>query len=389
MKYQNQKTLKPEEIRRYLLQPQISKPKNQSNAISTLNKVDFLAQTSWNAKWHLYSESIRAKFLAQLPKQIGFYTSGQTQKPTLWLREMKQLMEEIDILSEICQINQVDGIITFAPAHHLYGFLLSFLLPAAKGLPTWFCPMNSLSPLCYPNLKNPLFVTIPSALAYLERRVQELAKYNSTTIVHSTALLPTSGLRLLEKLNHEQVRFIELFGSTETGLIAVRTPKTRINAPWKLVKDVSFANKSPCGEALLNICSPRLASSSKGVRLKSWQLDDFVQALSRRTFSFRGRRSRLVKVNGRRVNLDRIENTLRPAIPCRDLACVPVSDELRGENFDLLLVPHSKKSAYVHQIRSKCQKILAKAEQPRKVLLVPKLERSSMGKLRWKEKLSA
>jgi acyl-coenzyme A synthetase/AMP-(fatty) acid ligase len=389
MKYQHQKTLTPSEIKHHLLQSQISGPGNQPSAILTPNKVDPLHQTSWNVQWHLYSESTRANFLAQIPKWIGFYTSGHTKKPTLWLREMKQLLKEVDILSDICQANRIDGVITFAPAHHLYGLLLSFLLPAVKGLPVWFCPMNSLTSLRYPELKNPLFVTIPSALAYLERRVQDLAEYDAITIIHSTALLPTVGLRLLEKLKHKQVHFVELFGSTETGLIAVRTPKAEVETPWKLVRDVTFANVHPREEGPLEICSPRLASNSLGVRLTSWQLDDFVKTLSLKTFSFQGRRSRLVKINGRRVNLDYMEEVVRQAIPCRDLACVPVRDNLRSENFDLLLVPDPKEPIGVQQTRSKCKEVLAETEQPRRVLLVPELERSSTGKLRWQGRLSA
>lgn len=55
-------------------------------------------------------------------------------------------------------------------------------------------------------------------------------------------------------------------------------------------------------------------------------------------FRFHGRRSRLVKVNGQRVHLDHVEERLRELVPCADLACVPIPDEVRGEDFDLLVV---------------------------------------------------
>lgn len=388
MKYKHQKNLTPNEIRNHLLQPQSSCLRNKSSAILTPNKVDPLHQTSWNVQWHLYPESMRAKFLAQLPESIGFYTSGQTKKPTLWLREMKQLLKEVEILHDFCQENRIDGIITFAPPHHLYGFLLSFLLPIVKGLPVWFCPMNSFGSLRFPELKNPLFVAIPSALTYLERRVQDLIEYDSITIIHSTALLPTVGLRLLEKLKSKQVRFIELFGSTETGLIAVRTPKAEVETIWKLVRDVTFAKVKPNEEGPLEICSPRLAWDSKGVQLTSWQLDDLVKTLSPRTFSFQGRRSRLLKINGQRVNLDQIEEVIWQAISCRDLACVPIRDNLRSENFNLLLVPDPKEPIGIREATLKCKKVLPEAKQPRKIFLVSELERTSTGKLYWQEKIS-
>ncbi|NET90194.1 MAG: hypothetical protein F6K45_19210 [Kamptonema sp. SIO1D9] len=388
MKYQDRQTLMLDEIRHYLLQSQVSGSENKQSVILTPNKIDRLYQKSWNLKWHLYSESIQEKFLSQLPKWIGFYTSGHTQKPTLWLREIKQLLKEVEILSKVCQTNKIDGVITFAPIHHLYGFLFSLLLPAINKVPVWFCPMNAPGSLSYPELRNPLFVTIPSALNYMKRRVQDFDQYNSITIVHSTALLPATALQLSEKLKHKKLNFVELFGSTETGLIAVRKPKSEVEIPWELVSDVTFANVHLHREGFLEIYSPRIASNSKHMRPTSWRLNDFVEVLSPKTFLFKGRKSRLLKINGQRINLDRVEKAVRQAIACRDLACVPVRDDIRSERFDLFLVCDSQKITTTEQIRSMCKKILSKAEQPRRVVLTPKLKRTSTGKLSWQNKLS-
>ncbi len=389
MKYQDRETLMLDEIKRHLLQSQVSESENKQSAILTPNKVDRLYQKSWNLKWHLYSESTREKFISQLPKWIGFYTSGHTKKPTLWLREIKQLLKEVEILSKVCQANKIDGVITFAPIHHLYGFLFSLLLPAINKVPVWFCPMNSPGSLSYPKLKNPLFVTIPSALNYMKRRVQDFDEYHSVTIVHSTALLPATALQLSEKLKHKKLNFVELFGSTETGVIAVRKPKSGVETPWELVSDVTFANVNSHKESSLEIYSPRIASKSKHVRPISWRLNDFVEVLSPKTFIFKGRKSRLLKVNGQRINLDRVEKAIRQAISCRDLACVPVRDNIRSERFDLLFVCDSQKRTTTEHIRSMCKKILSKAEQPRRVVLTSKLKRTSTGKLSWQNKLSA
>jgi acyl-coenzyme A synthetase/AMP-(fatty) acid ligase len=353
------------------------------------NKATPLHKTNWHLKWHSYSPKHRqTQFLDRLPKRIGFYTSGHTKEPVLWLRSLEQLLAEVEILSEICLVNEIDGIISFTPAHHLYGFLLTFLLPAVKGLPIW--SINSFCSLHSSVCKRPLLITIPSALTYLERRIGDLDQYDTVTIVHSTALLPATGLQLVERLKAKQINFIELFGSTETGLIATRAIDAINKTPWQLARDVAFVDPYPqIGQCPLEIYTPRLAATFDRQQLLSWQLDDLVRILTPRRFKFIGRQSRLIKKNGQRINLDSVEDKIRQAIPYWDFACVPVRDSIRSENFDLLMVSHPEYPISVSEIRLKCSKVLTEAEQPRKVLLVPQLERSVAGKLLLRQEFAA
>lgn len=370
-------------LERALLDPQTSGPDGQACVLLAQLDASRWCETPWTIPWSREADGARASLRSRLPRWFGFHTSGQTGSPRLWLRDREQLLTEVRLLQQVCRVQQTDGIISFAPVHHLYGFLLSFLLPAMGRLPVWFRPVQHAAIPQPCGLKRPLVVTIPSAMAQLERCSAELSAFEQVTIVHSTACLPMAGLRLLEQVPGHRVHFLELFGSTETGLVAARWLDRGSEPSWDLVEDVRFAQPAVSSdEALLDIRSPRLAYDSDGVRPPSFQMDDYVRIVGLRSFRFYGRRSRLVKVNGQRVNLDRVEEVLRRAIPCLDLACMVARDDLRGERFDLLLVPHPNQSLDPKDIRRRCMATLSKPEQPQQIRLIPQLARSSLGKLR-------
>lgn len=133
---------------------------------------------------------------------------------------------------------------------------------------------------------------------------------------------------------------MEILGSTEAGGIATRSWRGGDPPPWTLFPDVTWAARPgpDAGEVPLVVRSPRLAHRPGAARPEVWHTDDHVEPVDERTFRFAGRRNRLVKVNGRRINLDEVEQQLRPRLDTEDLAVVPVADPMIGEHLDLLLV---------------------------------------------------
>ena len=111
---------------------------------------------------------------------------------------------------------------------------------------------------------------------------------------------------------------------------------------WNLIDDVvAFADPGSNrgeGEVTLKVRSPRLAFLTGEGAPDSCELDDHVERLGDRVFRFTGRRTRLVNVNGRRLNLDRLEDLLRPVLDCVDHAVRPVTDPMIGEHIELLVV---------------------------------------------------
>jgi acyl-coenzyme A synthetase/AMP-(fatty) acid ligase len=330
-------------------------------------------ETSWLVDWR----RVRPRSLAELPDLV-FRTSGHTGRPAAWIRSGAQLAREVALLRKIAHVDECDGIVTFAPPKHLYGLLFGYCVPAAARLPVrhvaasdW--PAFDLGAL---GLRRPLLAALPAVLPLL-RSLGSSDGIERATIVHSTSSLPEVGREVAAL---PRVELVELFGSTETGLVAHRTVAGgEADEPWLLADDVEAVAATPGGGPLA-VSGPRIARRPGAGPVPALGLGDLVEYLDGRRFRFVGRTSRLVKVNGRRLDLDEVETTLRRRLRCADLACLPRRDEVRGESYDLLVVP-AERGTDPAAVRALGAPVFAELAPPRKVRLVRRLPRSATGKL--------
>ncbi|MBP2473508.1 acyl-CoA synthetase (AMP-forming)/AMP-acid ligase II [Crossiella equi] len=322
------------------------------------------ADRPWHHDWSTMSD-LRAA--VQLPSTMDFDTSGSTGPSRTWRHRGETLWTEAGLLADLVRPHRPEAVLASAPPRHLYGALATVLLPARLRLPVWYRPQyfGALPP---PGGRRWLVVAVPWTFAALARREAWLDQVAHLTVLHSSATVPETAARLLERLGG-RAEVVEVFGATETGGVAHRVWRPD-PPPWRLFPDVELRTEGP-GEQPLRVRGPRLAEG-----LAEWTLDDFVVPVPDRGFRFAGRRSRLVKVNGRRVDLDVLEAALRAALPGMDLAALPVADPTSGEHVDLLVVPEGRTEDEVRAA------IAHLAPRPRRVLLVPAIDRSATGKAR-------
>ena len=146
------------------------------------------------------------------------------------------------------------------------------------------------------------------------------------------------------------------------------------------ITPVAFADPPVgSGETRLSVRGPRLALAPDGRPMERWTTDDYIEPLGERAFRFHGRRGRLIKVNGRRISLDLVEERLRAAVPCADLLCLPVTDRLRGEGIELLVAAPADPSALDRRTAG-CLRELGVTV--RRISVVDAIERSAVGKPR-------
>jgi hypothetical protein len=303
---------------------------------------------------------------------LAFSTSGSTGAPVRWERTAAQVRAEAQLLAVLCAPG-ADGIVCYAPPEHLYGYLMGRALPDLLGVPVRPIGLTDPPGPAFAGLRRPVVAALPAALRPLLRCLPLLRGLERLTLVHSSALLPYAAVTLLDRLG-PRARMVELFGSTETGLVATRRDPHR--PLWTLAPDVRFApplapasagagpgalEASPPPSSLrslrslrssvrddagpgagpgphqLRISSPRIAARPGRPPAAEHELDDVVEIVDDRTFRWIGRSSRLVKVNGRRVNLDRVADTLRAAVTDVSLDCRPHPDDLRGEWYAVLV----------------------------------------------------
>jgi acyl-CoA synthetase (AMP-forming)/AMP-acid ligase II len=280
--------------------------------------------------------------------ETGFLTSGSTGTPVCWLRTTEQLAAETRLLAVLCASDGIDGVVSYAPRQHLYGHLMGITLPALLGVPVRAANLLDAPADLFAGLRRPLVAALPATFAQLARAGTALARLDRLVVVHSSAALPGTAAAVLAGLPVE-TRFVELFGSTETGLVATRTaPGT---TPWTLAPDVTFAGGMGSAATPLTVHSPRLARLPDRSRPLRWRMDDVVSITGPRSFRWLSRRGELVKVNGRRVELDDVLARLAPAAPGVRLSARAHRDALRGEWFTVLA--HTTDPAVLTAVRDR------------------------------------
>ncbi|MER8184453.1 AMP-binding protein [Kitasatospora sp. NPDC094015] len=265
--------------------------------------------------------------------EVEFTTSGSTGEPQRWLRTEQQIEAEAGLLAALCAADGVDGVISYAPPRHLYGHLLSLAVPRLLGVPCLQAGLTVPLTRAAADWRRPLIAAVPAAFAVLARSLPRLAAAERITLVHSSAVLPPAALELLAALG-ERARLVELFGATETGLIATRTGGDG-DGDWTLAEDTDFApdgpEPGPDGVRRLRITGPRLARRPEQPAPTAAETGDLVSVVGPRTFRWHGRGGRLVKINGVRVDLDLVTARLCAAVPGVAITCRPEPDPLRGE----------------------------------------------------------
>ncbi|MEU2944300.1 AMP-binding protein [Nocardiopsis alba] len=331
----------------------------------------------WVVRWDLEARTARDLLLEAMPEELRFRTSGTTGEGRTWVRSREQLWDEAGLVADMLAGDDPEAVLSFAPPRHLYGMIVSVLVPARLGLPVWYRPQFAPMPEGTSHERWAV-MAIPWTYRILRRRSSWTRRMRRLSLVHSTAKLPTEAVELLEELG-DSGSILELLGSTETGVVATRHSRSG-DRHWRLCPDFELVRPRPGdGEEPLVVSGPRLARPTEGGAPTEWRMDDYVTALDGRTIEMTYRRGRLVKVNGRRFDLDALEELARSALPCSDLACVPVTDPVIGEHFDLLLVPRPGDDP----ARIDPTTLLSRLPcRPRRIAVVEGIDRSDTGKLR-------
>ncbi len=147
-------------------------------------------------------------------RSVGFRTSGSTGRARFIVHELDALAQEIESLGSI--FSDRARIVSVVPAHHIYGFLFTVLLPMHLGIDVIdarLCAPRTVRSIVEPG---DLFVAFPAywqalAASAWPRDIDGVTSGGpcSTELANAIA---SDGLR----------RLVEIYGATETGGIAWR-----------------------------------------------------------------------------------------------------------------------------------------------------------------------
>lgn len=307
--------------------------------------------------------------------QLYFYTSGSTGEPKKIPRTLRQLLNEVQGLSQSFTFDENAIAIATVSHQHIYGLLFKLLLPLATGrsfyVPQMAFPedvVQAQKQLETLGLSNYLI----SSPALLKRWTTDVVLQHCQMVFSSGGKLE-SGVRPL--LNRP---IIEVLGSSETGGIAHRAQD---EDAWTAFSNVAI----------------RIEDQQLMVKSNHAYEDDWITTgdgaawtdAKCQTFKLMGRTDRIVKLEEKRLSLDAIEQSIQALDAVQQchvlvleheqrqiLGCIVVLKEQAREQLQQL-----GKSAFVGHLKQLLKDRLETLAIPRQWRFLSQLPQNSQSKL--------
>lgn len=304
-----------------------------------------------------------------------FFTSGTSGNPIGVVKTQGHLQCETLTHKEWLKNETFEQCLVTVPFFHIYGFLFGLSLPLALGLDIvtkeHFLP-NEIVNLCASKptlcITNPVFIR-----AML--RLREGVNLSQTLFISSSGPLePHEASAFEEKYS---TRLTQLYGSSETGGIAIRSGGSCVWTPLDGVRileddgvlcvESPFVSSTVYDETFISIPSP-------------FRTTDIVE-MAENGFKITGRASELVKIGGKRLSIVEIETFLEKMEGIEEaLGFVEYHPEqLRGESLTLYLAGDETK---IHKtlLKKALHDHFGGIHIESKIVMVKKIEKTAMGK---------
>jgi acyl-coenzyme A synthetase/AMP-(fatty) acid ligase len=303
--------------------------------------------------------------------QLVFFTSGSTGAPKQAPKKMSQIDAEarywVDWFG--ARADHVAGSVSH---QHIYGLIFRLAVPVMAGWRSadrqafaWEAFVTEVTP-------RSVVVTSP---AHLTRIPPGLTSAHPAFVLSSGQALPLAGALEAERLFGAPP--LEILGSTETGGVAIRQRRDD-DEPWTALGGVTLDLD---GDGVLNVGSPFAGGETQ-------RMGDRAEILADGRFRLLARADRIVKIEGKRVALARVEGALAGLPAVREavaLAVGPAGGEALGAAVVLTEAGAAELAAlgtfrFTRQLRKRLSDGLEPAERPKRWRFVAAIPANSQGK---------
>ena len=254
-------------------------------------------------------------------RYVSLFTSGSSGKPTLIHKPLSCLEAEIAVQETVFGADADDRLIMATVAHqHIYGLLFSILWPLMSGRKAAWSLVEWPEQIELVRDQKVLLVSSPAFLSRVHDRANwGVGGLGNIMILSSGGPLSASVASSLNNAGGNSCT--EIFGSTETGGVALRqVVQQDVPVPWNPLPGVQVG----LGEAgALHVRSPFIADTS------GFTMGDGVELLDDGCFRLGPRLDRIVKVAEKRISLTDAENHLCRADLVTECRMVPLEENRR------------------------------------------------------------
>lgn len=307
--------------------------------------------------------------------QLYFYTSGSTGEPKKIPRTLKQLLNEVQGLSQSFSFDENAIAIATVSHQHIYGLLFKLLLPLATGR-SFYVPQMAFPEDVVQAQKQLETLGLSN---YLISSPALLKRWTTDVILQHCQMVFSSGGKLDSGIRPYLNRpIIEVLGSSETGGIAHRA---KDEDAW-----IAFSNVAICIE------DQQLMVKSNHAFENDWITTGDSAAWTDatcQTFQLKGRRDRIVKLEEKRLSLDAIEQSIQSLEVVKHchvlvfeheqrqmLGCIVVLTEQAREQLQ-----QQGKSAFVSHLKQQLKDSLETIAIPRQWRFLSQLPQNTQSKL--------
>ena len=304
-----------------------------------------------------------------------FFTSGTTGMPTGAIKNRDNIEGELDALEAIFAPMNFERVIVTVPFIHIYGFLSGLMLPKRLGcevlLKEDFYPQELKT---LHEGKKSLVVTSPVYIKALLKLKREEDLSNITFLSSTGLLMEEEVLRFEQQYN---TSLIQLFGSTETGGIAI---KRGVNAYWEPLKDVIVTKTH---ESRMVVDSPYLSTHLLQEKLslmkRPYTTTDIIE-LEGKQFKLLGRANEIIKISGKRISIVELENLIERELGVADTLISIVSDATKLKDESLLIQMAGRKQPDSEAIKALFKRHYSEINFSFEIEQVKMISKNNMGK---------
>jgi len=302
---------------------------------------------------------------------LSLFTGGSTGKPRIWSKTPANLFGEALHLATTFGIGKSDLILPTVPPQHIYGLLFSVLLPfvaSARVLGrTCTFPQEILSALR--NEGATVLVGVP--IHYRALRAGGIRRFSLRLAFSSAA--PLDGEDAAFFREQTGLAITEVYGSTETGGMATRT-SGKNHGSWEPFACIDWKILSGHLCVRSAFVSPDLPRDAGGFFMTA----DRVARAGEKGFMLRGRADHIVKVAGKRVDLEGIREKIRriPGVMDAYITAVPLK---RARQVEIAALVASDLPA--RHLRAAIRSLDDSAGRPRRIRIVGTLPILPNGKI--------
>ena len=307
--------------------------------------------------------------------QLYFYTSGSTGEPKKIPRTLKQLLNEVQGLSQSFGFDEHAIAIATVSHQHIYGLLFKLLLPLATGR-SFYAPQMAFPEDVVQAQKQLETLGLSN---YLISSPALLKRWTTDVVLQHCQMIFSSGGKLESGVRPFLNRpIIEVLGSSETGGIAHRA---KDEDAWTAFSNVAI----------------RIEEQQLMVKSNHAYEDDWITTgdgaawtdATCQTFTLMGRTDRIVKLEEKRLSLDAIEQSIQALEIVKHchvlvfeheqrqiLGCIVVLTEQAREQLQ-----QQGKSAFVSHLKQQLKDSLETIAIPRQWRFLSQLPQNTQSKL--------